>query len=177
MKNRLLISIMLFFISATPCCAHKVNLFCYREGSTVYGEAYYSGGKAAQESKVEAYDSTNNELLASTFTDKQGKFSFTVEKIVPLKVILHAGQGHKAEFILAPEETDRIKDMGASVPPKTCNGDIAAIVDKKIKPLKEQLIRLEKEMSEPSFTDVFGGLGWIAAVFSLLYLWRKRNAS
>ena len=178
MSKRLLPVIFLFFIFPALCWAHKVNLFCYREKEAVHGEAYYSGGKAAQESKVDVYDGRDNTLLKSVFTDKQGQFSFVSEESIPLQIVLYAGQGHKTTFVLDAEENGAVRnfDIPAVSSQVPCS-DVEAFVEHKIQPLKARIARLEKEASEPSFTDVAGGIVLIAVIFYLLYLWRKKHAS
>ena len=41
---------------------HKVNIFAYVEGDTVYTESYFSDGKKVEGGVVEVYDSEGNKL-------------------------------------------------------------------------------------------------------------------
>ena len=147
MKRRIFFILLAIFVVTTPAWAHKVNLFCYVEGDRLYGESYFSGGRAAQNAKVEVYDDTNDSLMATIVTDEAGKFSLTLEKMVPLKVILYAGQGHKTEFFITPENNGRSESA------------------------------VEKKISEPSLATILGGIGWIIGIFCLLYFWKRKNAS
>ncbi len=102
---------------AAPAQAHRVNVFAWVEGNTIYTTAKFSGGKVARESRVEVYDS-QKKLLLKGQTDNQGEFSFSVPKIDNLNIVVYAGTGHrgswqikKSELIsvsktTAPEEAD-----------------------------------------------------------------------
>lgn len=151
MKRRIFLILLVIFVVTTPVWAHKVNLFCYVEGDKLYGESYFSGGRAAQNAKVEVYDDTNDSLMATTLTDEEGKFSLTLEKVAPLKIILYAGQGHKTEFFLSPENNELSKS-------ETTTGQ-------------------KTQISEPSFVTILGGIGWIIGIFGLIYFWKRKNAS
>ena len=80
--------------------AHRVNLFCCIEDDILRGEGYYSGGRAAKNARITVYSLSNNELFAETKTDNDGRFEVQLEKVVSFKVIMNAGQGHKAEFVV-----------------------------------------------------------------------------
>ncbi|MDP8234726.1 MAG: carboxypeptidase regulatory-like domain-containing protein [Candidatus Saelkia tenebricola] len=96
----LLLIILLFPHSAF---AHRVGLFCYLEENTLYGEGYFGGGGSVKNAKVEIYDLKNNNLVAETVTDDEGRFSLLLENIEDIKVVLTAGMGHRAEYILKTE--------------------------------------------------------------------------
>lgn len=177
MKRRTFLILLAIFVVTIPAWAHKVNIFCYVEGNELYGESYFSGGKAAQNAKVEVYDDRNDSLMATTSTDEEGKFSLILEKVVPLKVILYAGQGHKTEFFITPENIEGSKTETTITEQKTQISDIEPIIDRKLKPLQERIILLEKKISEASFATILGGIGWIIGVFGLFYFWKRKNAS
>jgi hypothetical protein len=42
-------------------------------------------------------------------------------------------------------------------------------------PLEERIRKLEKEQSEPKLISIISGIGWIIAIFALLYLIKKRE--
>lgn len=86
-----------------PAQAHKVNIFAYAEGGTVYSESYFPDGKMVQDGTVEVYDSQGQKLLEGK-TDQDGKFSFPVPKQDDLKIVIIASMGHKSEFVLKKDE-------------------------------------------------------------------------
>jgi nickel transport protein len=102
MRTVIFVLVIMFFIAAPAdnASAHKVNLFCYMENDEVKGEGYFSGGGAAQNALIEVYGRTDNELLYETTTDKAGKFSVPLKGKGNIRVVMRAGQGHKAEFMI-----------------------------------------------------------------------------
>jgi len=202
MKKITLCFLFAVFLLSFYVFAHGVNLFCYLEGDTLHGEGYFSGGSPAKNSRVEIYDIETNKLVTITTTDNEGKFSLILKEIKNLKIILLAGMGHKAEYILNPSRDMAPEASGSGQRQavfKTANQEgvgtgkadtqgniygyqpdyrkIEEIVEKKTKPLHEELIKLEKMYSRPNFSAIVGGIGWIVGIFSLLYLLKKKNAS
>jgi nickel transport protein len=102
-----LIVFSLFFLSwsfyALPAQAHRVNVFAWVEGNTIYTTAKFSGGKVARESRVEVYDS-RKKLLLNGLTDNQGAFSFSIPKIDDLEIIVEAGTGHRGSWQIKKSE-------------------------------------------------------------------------
>ncbi len=86
-----------------PAQAHKVSIFAYAEGGTVYTESYFPDGKMVQDGTIEVYDSQGQKLLEGK-TDQDGKFSFPVPKKDDLKIVIIASMGHKSEFVLKKDE-------------------------------------------------------------------------
>ena len=83
--------------------AHKVNIFAYAEGGTVYAESYFPDGKAVQDGTIEVYDSQGQKLLEGK-TDQEGKFSFPVPKKDDLRIVIIASMGHKNDYVLKKDE-------------------------------------------------------------------------
>lgn len=87
----------------TTVQAHKVNLFAYVEGDEIIVEGYFSGSAKAMNCIVDVLDNTGKKLLEGK-TDARGLCSFKVAEVPPvtgdLKFIIHAGQGHMADFTL-----------------------------------------------------------------------------
>ncbi len=99
-----IISAVLWLVfCAVPALAHKVTIFAWVEGDTVYTQSKFSGGKRAKNSTVVVYDKEGNQLLEGK-TDDNGKFSFKIPKKTELKVVLKASMGHMAEWIIPAEE-------------------------------------------------------------------------
>jgi nickel transport protein len=85
--------------------AHRVNVFAWVDGDTVHVESKFAGGKKVKAGKIVVMDSQGNELL-SGITDDQGEFSFTIPVRTDLKVVLIAGQGHRAEWTISASEME-----------------------------------------------------------------------
>ncbi len=95
------IVVMFFFISSAS--AHKVSIFAWVEGDTVYTESKFSGGKKVKNAPVEVYDARGNKLLEGK-TDESGEFSFNVPQKTEMKIVLSAGMGHRAEWTISADE-------------------------------------------------------------------------
>ena len=85
--------------------AHKVNLFAYVEGQTVFTESYFPDGRPVEEGKILVYDSQDNLLLTGA-TDTEGLFDFAAPKVDDLKIVLEAGMGHRTEFTLSQTDLE-----------------------------------------------------------------------
>ena len=105
MKKKCLLLLVLFisfgFIPNTY--AHKVQMFAYPEGDTVFVEGYFADGKKPKKSEVMVYDN-GGKVLFSGVTDDEGKLSFKISRKTELKITLNAGMGHKAEYTLPASE-------------------------------------------------------------------------
>ena len=92
-----------FFLFSGTAMAHKVTVFAWVEGDTVYGETKFSGGRKAMDSEILVLDTEGNELLRTRTNDK-GEFSFKVPKRTGMRIELMAGMGHKASWTIPVEE-------------------------------------------------------------------------
>ena len=106
---------LLFF--RAPAWAHKVMIFAWVEGDTLYTQSKFSGGKRAKNSTVVVYDKAGNQLLEGK-TDKKGEFSFKVPKRTDLKIALKASMGHLAEWMIPVEEITAVFDEVEGGPPE-----------------------------------------------------------
>ena len=176
-KNILLLTFIGYILTVNNYAfAHKVNLFCYFEGSVLNGEGYYSGGRPAQKSEIEVYSLSNNSLIIKTKTDDEGKFKVSLNVGDSFKVIMNAGQGHKAEFIIEHEKNA----LSENVAPRTYKTMLEIepdhLIEKKAKPLEQIIKNLEKQQSGPGIVPVAGGLGLITGIFAFIYLIKKKYA-
>jgi nickel transport protein len=85
--------------------AHKVNVFAYVDGGTIYTESYFADGKPVAGGKLLVFDSRKQLLLEGT-TDKEGLFSFDIPKIDDLNIVIDASMGHRNGFILKKAEVE-----------------------------------------------------------------------
>jgi nickel transport protein len=93
-------------LSATgPALAHKVNLFAYAEGGTIFTESYFPDGRAVEGGKVLVYDS-KDKLLLEGVTDTEGFFNFEIPKADDLNIVIEATMGHKNCFRLKKAEVE-----------------------------------------------------------------------
>jgi len=79
--------------------AHKVNVYAYVEGDTVFTESYFPDGKKVRNGKIKIYDETG-QLLLEGLTDTNGQFTFSRPQKNKLNIVLDASMGHRDEFVL-----------------------------------------------------------------------------
>ncbi len=108
MKNKwylvLVVMFLVLLLVNIYAFAHKVNIFYYVEGDTLYTESYFNDGKKSMDSKIEVYDNLGNKITEG-LTNQEGIFSFKVpSEKGDLKIILTASMGHQAECIIRADE-------------------------------------------------------------------------
>lgn len=96
---------VLFFGYASPALAHKVTVFAWAEGDTVFTESKFSGGRKAKGARITVYDAHGDRRVTGK-TDDQGKFSFKIPGPTALKVVLTAGTGHQNSWTLPAAEIE-----------------------------------------------------------------------
>jgi len=178
---------ILSFLGSGTALAHKVNVFAWVEGDTVYVESKFSGGKRVKGGMITVSDLQGNQFLDGK-TNEKGEFSFKVPKKTTLKIVLVAGMGHRGEWTIPVEEIEAVsvietresvqretaenepKSIMQSIPaPKPCSDEIQLVVekvlDKKLKPVMKLLAECREQ--GPTFHDIFGGIGYIFGLVGL----------
>ena len=196
-----MIAISILLAVANQADAHRVNLFAWCDGDMIQAEGYFSGGKKAVNSTVLIYDFHGTEIFQGK-TDKQGKFSYKPPGDGEYRLVLEASMGHRAETVVhvegigsassvAPEsgqtpleinngpELQRIEEASqnrhdrAVVP---LSVELEQILDRKLNPIREQLMRLAEQGDKVSFRDVVAGLGYIVGIMGLvMYMAQRKN--
>jgi nickel transport protein len=114
-KTMLFISAVMIFICVhSVVFAHRVNVFAWIEGDTIYTESYFQDGGAVHEGSIQVLDSSGN-IVHRGVTNEEGMYSFTVPLVDDLTIVLDASMGHRATF-----EIDK-KDLAplSTTPEKT----------------------------------------------------------
>ena len=169
--------------------AHKVNIFAYVEGATVYTESYFPDGRKVEGGIVEVYDSQGNKLLEGK-TNKDGQFNFKPPQHDDLKIIILASLGHRNSYTLSAEELAgqverekpkeqeseelKIKEI-TQVDLDQIKRIIDGSLDEKLRPLMRQLTKLQQK--EISFTEVVGGIGYIFGLAGIIFYFMSRKKS
>lgn len=182
-KSQILLSLLpasCLLLLVSSAFAHKVNIFAYVEGNTVYTESYFPDGRKVERGRIEVYDSQGNKLLEG-LTDKQGQFNFKPPKKDDLKIVLCASMGHKNSFSLSKEELGEIREEKAEgrgqdkveqVELERLKQIIDASLDERLKPIMKEL----KRQKEVSSLEVIAGIGYIFGIFGIiLYFLSKRT--
>ena len=73
----LFVFVVLSFLVVSTAIAHKVMIFAWVEGDTIYTESKFSGGKKVRKGDVMVYDLHGNRLLQGK-TNEQGEFFFKI---------------------------------------------------------------------------------------------------
>lgn len=79
--------------------AHSLNIFSYREGSSIQGSVYFSGGGAAKEMPVQLLDSMGTPI-STALTNPDGQFIFPNATSADVQLIVETPDGHRADFLL-----------------------------------------------------------------------------
>jgi nickel transport protein len=175
--------------------AHNVTVFAWVDGNTVTVEGKFSGGRRPKNAPVEVFDSAGN-LLLSGKTDDTGTFVFQIPRKTEMKVVLHAGMGHQAQWIITAEDLEGADPLPAAVkspptrpasPPPAASAvstgpteadieqAVEKVLDRKLKPVMKLLA--ESRQAGPDLRDVLGGIGYIVGLVGLAAYLRYRRSS
>ncbi|MDO3377490.1 carboxypeptidase regulatory-like domain-containing protein [Geoalkalibacter halelectricus] len=94
-----LAALFLVILAVSPTWAHSVSIFAYVDNQRIYTESYFSTGQPVREGRVLVFDGARDRLLEGK-TDAEGLFDFAIPKIDDLSIVIEAGLGHKAVFVL-----------------------------------------------------------------------------
>jgi nickel transport protein len=154
----------------------------------VFVEGYYPGGKKAQNSLVEVYNSGGAKLLEGR-TNQQGEFSFKIPAKEDLRIVLTAGMGHKNDFTITAEDLGVLDSSSEEPIPKASEKPAASsstsvdmdqlqamidqALDRKLAPVITLIRNTRKE--GPGVTEIIGGIGYIFGLFGLLTYFKDRK--
>lgn len=191
-------------VMATSAHAHRVSVFAWVEGDMVYVQSKFSGGRKVKDGLITVTDAAGNELLQGR-TDAQGEFAFKIPRRTQLHIILKAGTGHRAQWVLPladmqppadtasagsqkpaarekPDQAAAVKPQppAAMVPPVSSRpgpAEIEAAVEKALERKLKPLYKMiaESRQQGPTLADVLGGIGYIIGLVGLAAYVRYRK--
>jgi nickel transport protein len=193
-----------FFADLDSSCAHRVNVFAWVEGDTVFVEGRFSGGKMVKSGEVVVMDSQGERLVTGQ-TNDQGEFSFKIPKRTDLRILLIAGQGHQGEWnihaaemenlpltktsqesvantkqsqqrkaISQPSVNTRIPALQTPFNPDELEAVIETVLDRKLRPISRTLADMRQ--GGPSVQDIFSGIGYILGLVGIAaYIQSRKN--
>jgi len=182
--------LILFFASILiistnlPVLAHKVIIFAWVEGDTVFTESKFSGGKEATGAQVLVFD-REGKLLLEGKTNNKGEFSFKIPKITDLRIVLNAAMGHKAEWripeseiqeargALGRKEDNEPSQKGTGLSKKEIKELIEDSLDRKLRPIVRMMN--ESQSKGPSITEIVGGIGYIFGLMGVAIYFKNRG--
>lgn len=181
--------------NAGTAWAHKVNLFAYAEGDTVYTESYFADGNRVQGGTITVTDPSGKVLLTGK-TDDKGLFSFPLPGRQTLTISVNASMGHQNSFVLQQEEIPAGTSAAPAVtqqqapatqpatPPAagqqsqekavTASADNQRIYEE-LRQIKRDLALLHDDLSRPGVRDIMAGLGYIFGLFGVAALVAARR--
>jgi nickel transport protein len=136
--KQLIVFILFFVFTAGISVAHRVVIFAWIEGNTVYTESQFPDGRKIGGATVKVFDD-QKKLLLTGKTDDAGEFSFKIPEIpasTDMTLVLEAGMGHQGEWRLSHEEIQSAR--GASAPPTDSDktaGDSLDPAAERVKPV------------------------------------------
>ena len=200
-----IIAAMSLVLCVESALAHKVTIFAWVEGDTVFTQSKFSGGRRAQGSTVVVYDKDGKQLLEGK-TDENGEFAFKIPKITELKVALKASMGHLAEWTIpveelagakvAPSTPANVQPAATTPPPQSTGTQTSAATSEPVtsagltKQEIEQIVEnsLDKKLQPithmladavdcgPGLTEILGGIGYIFGLVGVaLYFISRRR--
>jgi nickel transport protein len=183
----------------TPALAHRVLIYAYAEGDTIYTESKFVPDTPVRQGKILVIDKKTDKVLLTGQTDDQGKFSFkipakAVAQKMDLEIVVEAAMGHRGEWLLKaasylPGATPGKAGAPAEPAPastpsapgtKAVNLDQQALEAALNKALERQLAPINEKLTEltihrTTLPDIIGGIGYILGLFGLgAYFQSKR---
>ena len=178
--------------------AHKVMIFAWVEGDTVYSESKFSGGRMVKHGKIIVYDLEGNKLLDGR-TDEKGAFNFKLPNRNGMKVVLEAGMGHRAEWTIPLNELQGINNLrseskegtaiistavrtakkpvypvnGGGIAAEDIENAVEKALDEKLKPIIQMLADMHEQ--GPDVSDVLGGIGYILGLMGVASYFHYRQ--
>ncbi|MBU4344847.1 MAG: hypothetical protein L6247_05575 [Desulfobacteraceae bacterium] len=193
----LFLLILPIIFHTAPAFAHKVTIFAWVEGDTIYTQSKFSKGRKAKGSLVTVFDMEGNKLLEGT-TDEKGECSFKIPKKTGLKVVLKASMGHMAEWKIPVDEIVAAQASQNKTPESGVISDttspsnrtpisgstslqreeirrlIDESLDQKLGPIISMLA--DSQDQDPGISEVMGGIGYIFGLIGVaLYFANRRK--
>lgn len=121
-----LLALILLLCFSDISLAHRVNAFAYVDGDSIRVECSFSQSRKVMHGKLVIKDLETGAALLEGITDKAGVFRFRPDAAFlatghGLNILLFAGEGHRAEWRVSPEELASLSQNG----PKNMAQDMA----------------------------------------------------
>lgn len=188
-----LLTLIVLFYEAEVLC-HRLNLYAILNDSTVEGEGTFGKGSPCKSCDVIILDAKGEEVSKDK-TDQMGRFKIPLNKEHikgPLKVILDAGSGHRAEWMidvkgesketipleksqdLLGSQSTLVQEKAVGLSESELRTLIQQELQKALEPIKQELLGLHNPGI--GFREIIGGLGYIFGIAGLaLYLYDKKR--
>ncbi len=191
----LFLTVLIVSGTAGQAHAHRVVVFAWIDGNTVYTESSFPDGRKITDGDITVYDGKGTVRVTGK-PDEKGEFSFKIPDADRLRIVLNAGMGHQGEWIIpekelrsaasgikisTPEAEASLKDAGASdqkAPDMNIKRPVAgldetavrqivsSVLDDRLKPIKKTLAEIQQKKG-PAVSDIFGGIGYILGLMGI----------
>ena len=181
----LFLASILVISTPLPAFAHKVIIFAWVEGDTVFTESKFSGGKRAINAQVQVFDREDKQLLEGK-TDNKGEFSFKIPKLTDLRIVLTAGTGHKGEWTIPESEIQEAGGVSGEKKAEEPSQPTAVgltkeeikdliddSLDRKLRPIVRMMT--ESQSKGPSVNEIVGGIGYIVGLMGVALYFKNRG--
>lgn len=187
--RRFVLCAVVVALAAAPAWAHRVRVFAVAEGDRVLCNGFFAGGQPARDCAV-TVETLGGKRLAEGRTDGEGNVSFQLKEQGDLKIVMHAGEGHGAEFILRAAERQAGPDASApsahppaaaqAAPPVPVPADEARLRVLVREVVQEETLKLRRALVAdlqrgPGFTEIAGGVGFIFGLTGFALYLRARH--
>ena len=194
-RTAFMVLLMVFW--ADMAAAHRVVVFGWIEGDSIFTESRYPDGKRVKNGQIIVYDAEGKDLLTGTTSD-DGEFSFKIPKISELRIVIQAGMGHQGEWKFSQQEIQAAAGAAVSegsdtlspIPPEpapvaaasahSTDGvradgraidplEIEQVVSRVLDQKLQPITRMLAEMQNkgPTITDIFGGIVYIIGLMGV----------
>jgi nickel transport protein len=199
-----LILVLVLGVFSTPALAHRVLVFAYAEGDTIFTESKFVPNNPVRQGKILVQDAKTGQTLLTGTTDDQGKFSFKIPaqaaaQKMDLKIIAEAAMGHRGEWLLkaanylgkgqaagTPAPAALAPTPAATATPapaaaKAGSVDQQALEAALNKALERQLAPINEKLTDltihrTTLPDILGGIGYILGLCGVAaYFLSKRQ--
>jgi nickel transport protein len=181
----LFLASILVISTPLPAFAHKVIIFAWVEGDTVFTESKFSGGKRAINAQVQVFDREDKQLLEGK-TNNKGEFSFKIPKLADLRIVLTAGTGHEGEWTIPESEIQEVaalleKKKAEEPSQPTVVGltkeEIKDLIDDSLDRKLRPIVRMmtESQSKGPSVNEIVGGIGYIVGLMGVALYFKNRG--
>ncbi|WP_320175648.1 hypothetical protein [Maridesulfovibrio sp.] len=198
------VSLILLIIMSTPSFAHRVNIFAYVEGDTIFTESYFSKKRKVHQGKVEILNAETGQVLLKGVTDDEGLFNFSIPEAIKkdrngLLINLQASEGHRGDWTLTADEIFPNSPVESKpiTPPSPAESSVPAATTAPAESIKassseiaqlttqvenltnkvETLKRLIINQQEkgPGVNEIFSGIGYILGLFGVAAFFLSRK--
>lgn len=168
---------------------HRINVFCYVDGTNIRCEAKFSPGGPVKNGKIVVTSVQTGKVLLKTKTDKKGKTNFRIpeealKKHWDLKVTCNAEMGHRNFWIVKADEMMPAEEQKQPLPQKREKENISKkelealisrIMERQLAPIKRDMAELKEH--HISLQDVIAGIGYIFGLAAIALYFMSRKGS